>query len=90
MEEQVLESVLVGPLALGVSAFLLEAPSPARVVSEPRTNTLLLLACAYHGQRVLEVGYYVREESDTQERHILSERPYTTYFCVGECDKINC
>lgn len=63
--DQVLESVMVGPVAAGNFRFIFEADPPA-VVKMPESEilgvTVLLLSCAYRDQKFVQVGYYVNNE----------------------------
>ena len=64
-QDQVLEEVMVGPVPLGTSKFVLEAPAPdwARIPRVDRLGvTVLNVCCAYKGQPFVNVGYYVNNE----------------------------
>ena len=64
-KDQVLEEVAVGPVPLGTSKFVLEAPAPrfgAIPVADRLGVTVASLACAYLGQTFVSVGYYVNNE----------------------------
>lgn len=64
--DQVLDSVLVGPVPLGTNRFLFEAPSP-----DPKKIpqgdllgvTVVLLECLYRDKVFVRVGYYVSNEN---------------------------
>ncbi|KAJ8331661.1 hypothetical protein BDV3_000164 [Batrachochytrium dendrobatidis] len=60
--DQILESVMVGPVPVGVSKFVLEAPAP-NPDKIPRTDalgvTVLFLSVLYMGREFVRVGYYV-------------------------------
>jgi len=60
--DQELESVLVGPVALGKNKFVFEAPCPdlSKVPSKDLLGvTVVLLTCAYKSREFLRVGYYL-------------------------------
>ncbi|CAI5469998.1 unnamed protein product [Closterium sp. Yama58-4] len=63
--DQVLESVLVGPVNVGSFRFILEADPPevSKIAEgEILGVTVLLLTCAYREQKFIQVGYYVNNE----------------------------
>ncbi|XP_024363136.1 probable histone chaperone ASF1A [Physcomitrium patens] len=63
--DQVLESVLVGPVNVGNYRFVFQAdpPEPSKIPEEDIIGvTVLLLTCSYVGQEFLRVGYYVSNE----------------------------
>ena len=68
--DQELDSLLVGPVPVGVNKFIFEADSPdtSRI---PETDilgvTVILLTCAYDGREFVRVGYYVNNEYDSEE-----------------------
>lgn len=60
--DQLLESVLVGPVNVGNYRFIFEAdpPDPSKIREEDIIGvTVLLLTCSYVGQEFIRVGYYV-------------------------------
>ncbi|KAJ3174332.1 Histone chaperone asf1 [Geranomyces variabilis] len=65
LHDQTLESVMVGPVPVGASKFMLEAPAPdaSRI---PTTDivgvTVVLLMCLYRGREFVRVGYYVNND----------------------------
>jgi histone chaperone ASF1 len=63
--DQVLEEVMVGPVPLGTSKFVLEAPPPS-FAAIPRGDrlgvTVVSITCAYLDQPFVSVGYYVNNE----------------------------
>ncbi|KAK9477196.1 histone chaperone ASF1 [Lipomyces japonicus] len=68
--DQLLDSILVGPVPVGVNRFLFTAdpPSPDLIpASELVSVTVILLTCSYNGQEFVRVGYYVNNEYDTEE-----------------------
>eukprot|EP01006_Ploeotia_vitrea_P028799 TRINITY_DN61432_c0_g1_i1.p2 TRINITY_DN61432_c0_g1~~TRINITY_DN61432_c0_g1_i1.p2 ORF type:complete len:173 (-),score=94.82 TRINITY_DN61432_c0_g1_i1:11-490(-) len=60
--DQVLESVLVGPVRVGKNQFIFTAPAPNpnRIpASELLGVTVMLLTCSYREKEFIRVGYYV-------------------------------
>ncbi|KAK8569190.1 hypothetical protein V6N13_107047 [Hibiscus sabdariffa] len=73
--DQLLESVLVGPVNVGNYRFVLQAdpPDPSRIREEDIIGvTVLLLNCSYLGQEFIRVGYYVNNDYDDEQ---LREEP---------------
>ncbi|KAK8588649.1 hypothetical protein V6N13_087553 [Hibiscus sabdariffa] len=73
--DQLLESVLVGPVNVGNYRFVLQAdpPDPSRIREEDIIGvTVLLLTCSYLGQEFVRVGYYVNNDYDDEQ---LREEP---------------
>lgn len=73
--DQLLESVLVGPVNVGNYRFVLQAdpPDPSKIREEDITGvTVLLLTCSYMGQEFIRVGYYVNNDYDDEQ---LREEP---------------
>ncbi|GMI77021.1 hypothetical protein HRI_001371400 [Hibiscus trionum] len=73
--DQLLESVLVGPVNVGNYRFVLQAdpPDPSRIREEDIIGvTVLLLTCSYLGQEFIRVGYYVNNDYDDEQ---LREEP---------------
>ncbi|KAF2864198.1 histone deposition protein Asf1 [Piedraia hortae CBS 480.64] len=63
--DQDLDSLLVGPIPVGVNKFTFEAGAPdtSRIpASEILGVTVILLSCAYDGREFVRVGYYVNNE----------------------------
>ncbi|GBG75145.1 hypothetical protein CBR_g19658 [Chara braunii] len=63
--DQVLESVLVGPVNEGSYRFVFQAdaPNPDKIPDQDIIGvTVLLLTCSYRGQEFIRVGYYVNNE----------------------------
>lgn len=74
--DQELDSLLVGPIPVGVNKFIFEADSPdlKRIpTSEILGVTVILLTCSYDGREFVRVGYYVNNEYDSEE--LNSEPP---------------
>eukprot|EP00069_Balaena_mysticetus_P005487 bmy_04831T0 len=73
--DQILDSVLVGPVPAGRHMFVFQAnaPNPSLI---PETDavgvTVVLITCTYHGQEFIRVGYYVNNEYPNPE---LRENP---------------
>ncbi|KAJ6936151.1 histone chaperone ASF1B [Populus alba x Populus x berolinensis] len=96
--DQLLESVLVGPVNVGNYRFA-DPPDPSKIRDEDIIGvTVLLLTCSYLGQEFVRVGYYVnndyedeqlREEPppkvliDKVQRNILSDKPRVTKFPIN-------
>ncbi|KAF4950117.1 hypothetical protein FSARC_13301 [Fusarium sarcochroum] len=68
--DQELDSLLVGPIPVGVNKFIFEAEAPntSRIPdAEILGVTVVLLTCAYDGREFIRVGYYVNNEYDSEE-----------------------
>lgn len=68
--DQELESVMVGPIALGQSMFELEAdpPNPQNIPPNDLLGiTAILITCHYREQEFIRVGYYLKNEYTDQE-----------------------
>ncbi|KAK3689867.1 ASF1 like histone chaperone-domain-containing protein [Podospora appendiculata] len=68
--DQELDSLLVGPIPVGVNKFVFEAdpPDTKRIpVDELLGVTVILLTCAYDGREFVRVGYYVNVEYDSED-----------------------
>lgn len=68
--DQELDSLLVGPIPVGVNKFLFEADAPdtSRIpATEGLGVTVVLLTCSYDGREFVRVGYYVNNEYDSDE-----------------------
>ncbi|KAI5298066.1 Histone chaperone asf1 [Ascosphaera atra] len=73
--DQELDSLLVGPIPVGVNKFIFEADPPdmKRIpASEILGVTVILLTCSYDGREFVRVGYYVNNEYDDPA---LNENP---------------
>lgn len=68
--DQELDSLLVGPIPVGVNKFIFEA-DPPDLKRIPQTEilgvTVILLTCSYDGREFVRVGYYVNNEYDSEE-----------------------
>ena len=64
-----MDSLLVGPIPVGVNKFVFEADAPKRS-SIPSTDvlgvTVILLSCSYDDREFVRVGYYVNNEYDDE------------------------
>jgi len=68
--DQELDTLLVGPIPVGVNKFVFEAdpPDTSRIPdAEILGVTVILLTCAYDGREFVRVGYYVNNEYDSDE-----------------------
>ncbi|KAL9106941.1 MAG: hypothetical protein Q9227_008064 [Pyrenula ochraceoflavens] len=68
--DQELDSLLVGPIPIGVNKFIFEADPPnlQRIpTSDILGVTVILLTCSYDGREFVRVGYYVNNEYDSEE-----------------------
>lgn len=68
--DQELDSLLVGPIPIGVNKFIFEADPPdlKRIPSSDILGvTVILLTCSYDGREFVRVGYYVNNEYDSEE-----------------------
>ncbi|CAA7055637.1 unnamed protein product [Microthlaspi erraticum] len=75
--DQLLESVLVGPVNVGNYRFVLQAdsPDPSKIREQDIIGvTVLLLTCSYMDQEFVRVGYYVNND---YEDELLREEPPT-------------
>jgi len=68
--DQELDSLLVGPIPVGVNKFIFEADPPdlRRIpTTEILGVTVILLTCSYDGREFVRVGYYVNNAYDSEE-----------------------
>ncbi|KAI1851296.1 hypothetical protein JX265_000470 [Neoarthrinium moseri] len=68
--DQELDSLLVGPIPVGVNKFIFEADAPdtKRIPDADVLGvTVVLLTCAYDGREFVRVGYYVNNEYESEE-----------------------
>eukprot|EP00727_Mastigamoeba_balamuthi_P004551 m51a1_g14094 putative histone chaperone asf1b (178) ;mRNA; r:71491-72109 len=77
-KDQVLDTVLLGPLQVGTSRFVFQADAPSAELI-PREDllgvTVILLTCSYRAQEYMRFGWYVSNEYDSDE---LREAPPQT------------
>ncbi|RCI02350.1 Histone chaperone asf1 [Rhizopus stolonifer] len=63
--DQVLDSIMVGPVPVGVNKFIFAADAP-KIELLPKKDllevTVVLLSCLYKDQEFVRVGYYVNNE----------------------------
>jgi histone chaperone ASF1 len=76
--DQVLDSIMVGPIPVGVNRFQLTAdpPNPDKVpASDLLGVTVILLTCAYDDKEFIRVGYYQNNEypEGSEERRVWEE-----------------
>ncbi|KAI9845057.1 MAG: Histone chaperone asf1 [Thelocarpon superellum] len=68
--DQELDSLLVGPIPVGVNKFIFEADPPdlKRIpTSDILGVTVILLTCSYDGREFVRAGYYVNNEYDSDD-----------------------
>ncbi|KAI0404754.1 ASF1 like histone chaperone-domain-containing protein [Xylaria palmicola] len=68
--DQELDSLLVGPIPVGVNKFVFEADAPktSRIPDADILGvTVILLTCSYDGREFVRVGYYVNNEYESDE-----------------------
>ncbi|KAI0005760.1 histone deposition protein Asf1 [Xylariaceae sp. FL0662B] len=68
--DQELDSLLVGPIPVGVNKFIFEADAPKtnRIPDADILGvTVILLTCSYDGREFVRVGYYVNNEYESDE-----------------------
>ncbi|TRY87353.1 hypothetical protein DNTS_017218, partial [Danionella cerebrum] len=73
--DQVLDSVLVGPVPAGRHMFVFQADAPNTGLipeSDAVGVTVVLITCTYRGQEFIRIGYYVNNEYTDSE---LKENP---------------
>ncbi|KAI7900037.1 histone chaperone [Cokeromyces recurvatus] len=63
--DQVLDSIMVGPIPVGVNKFIFSADAP-KIELLPKKDllevTVVLLSCLYNDKEFVRVGYYVNNE----------------------------
>mmetsp|Transcript_34341 Transcript_34341/g.42326 ORF Transcript_34341/g.42326 Transcript_34341/m.42326 type:complete len:269 (+) Transcript_34341:177-983(+) len=67
--DQVLDSILVGPVPMGVNRFVFEAPAPdhTKIPNQDLLGvTVVLLSCLYRSKEFIRIGYYVNNEYDDE------------------------
>lgn len=73
--DQILDSVMVGPIPEGKHMFVFQAdpPNVARIPENDAIGvTVVLLTCSYRAQEFIRVGYFINNEYTDQE---LRENP---------------
>ncbi|KAL3153177.1 ASF1 anti-silencing function 1 [Trebouxia sp. C0009 RCD-2024] len=76
--DQVLDSVLVGPVAPGSYRFVFQAdpPNPAQLPQDDIVGvTVMLLTCSYNQQEFMRVGYYVSTDYLEKEYREMESPP---------------
>ena len=77
--DQVLDSIMVGPIPVGVNRFQFAA-DPPQAESIPASDilgvTVILLTCAYDDKEFIRVGYYQNNEypEGSEERRLWEEK----------------
>eukprot|EP00041_Stephanoeca_diplocostata_P022315 m.531252 g.531252 ORF g.531252 m.531252 type:complete len:216 (+) comp22030_c0_seq1:216-863(+) len=74
--DQVLDSILVGPIPVGTNKFTFEAPPPDWTKLPPLEIcgvTVVLVTCAYKNNEFVRVGYYVN--NDYIDAELRENRP---------------
>ena len=96
--DQTLEEVMVGPVPVGVNKFVLQADPPNHNLI-PKKDwlgvTVVLITCSYLDQEFIRIGYYVNNESSSNQeenmssisiddvfRNVLSDKPRVTRFPI--------
>ncbi|KAG5518239.1 hypothetical protein PMAC_003035 [Pneumocystis sp. 'macacae'] len=65
LHDQELDSLLVGPIPIGINKFLFQADPPSAELIPKKDIlgvTVILLTCAYDDREFVRVGYYVNNE----------------------------
>lgn len=68
--DQDLDTLLVGPIPVGVNKFIFDAdpPDTSKIPdAEILGVTVILLTCSYDNREFVRVGYYVNNEYDSDE-----------------------
>lgn len=63
--DQELDAVLVGPVPLGTSRFILQTPHPdrSRIPEDDLVGaTVIMIQCLYRAREFIRVGYYISHE----------------------------
>lgn len=63
--DQELDSVLVGPVPIGVSRFILQTPhpDPAKIPDDDIIGaTVIMIQCLYKNKEFIRIGYYISHE----------------------------
>ena len=73
--DQVLDSILVGPVPIGISKFIFQAPAPNPdliPVADIVGATVILLVGLYKDKEFIKIGYYVNSDYGTNEELTLN------------------
>ncbi|XP_043940440.1 histone chaperone asf1b-like [Protopterus annectens] len=77
--DQILDSVLVGPVPAGKHMFVFQANAPNSALipeSDAVGVTVVLITCTYRGQEFIRIGYYVNNEyTDSEVRENPPQQP---------------
>ena len=88
--DQVLDSVLVGPVPMGVNRFVFQAPPPDHT-KIPKADllgvTVALLSCLYRDKEFIRIGYYVNNEYEDPDAVIV--KPGESVEAQDEMDIAN-
>lgn len=63
--DQTLEELMVGPVAVGMHRFILQAPAPDHTAipdGDLLGVTVILITCSYMDKEFIRIGYYVNNE----------------------------
>ncbi|EEB08225.1 histone chaperone Cia1 [Schizosaccharomyces japonicus yFS275] len=75
--DQILDTLLVGPIPIGVNKFVFEADPPNIDLLPQLTDllgvTVILLSCAYEENEFVRVGYYVNNEMEGVDLQEMEE-----------------
>lgn len=95
--DQVLESLLVGPVPVGVNKFVFEAEPPKGELlpaGDVLGVTVVLLTCSYLNREFIRIGYYINNEYVEEE--MRENPPAATDFgklartILAEKPKVSC
>jgi len=92
MYDQVLDSVLVGPIPLGQNRFVFEAPppDPAKIPTGDLLGvTVVLLECLYRDRVFVRVGYYVSNENPDEPTAAGGEMDGNSRMMLEEGDAMD-
>eukprot|EP00656_Telonema_subtile_P031364 TRINITY_DN34334_c0_g1_i1.p1 TRINITY_DN34334_c0_g1~~TRINITY_DN34334_c0_g1_i1.p1 ORF type:complete len:220 (-),score=34.48 TRINITY_DN34334_c0_g1_i1:87-746(-) len=76
--DQELESVLVGPVEMGLNRFVFQgdAPNPALIPKDDLLGvTVVLVTCSYRDKEFIRIGYYIQNDYDEATRAHYDEHP---------------
>lgn len=72
--DQILDSIMVGPVPVGINRFIFETDPPRSdliPIHEIKGVTVLLLICSYADQEFIRIGYYVDNDYDEIHKETL-------------------
>lgn len=72
--DQVLDSILLGPVQVGINKFVFQTPGPDPE-KIPKSEQILgatgiIISCSYRDQEFLTIGYYVNNELEGQKKEM--------------------